>query len=405
MTRLTNLLSTLFPAARPGEEIYRALFEQASDAILICDSAGHILESNPAATDLLGYSDRELAMMNIADLYCRRDARQKSFAYDKLLAQTTTRKDTVFRRKSFLRIQVEVTEQMLPDGRIVANIRDIGERKRTEETLTAAIERYHILARAYGDTVWDWDLIANTRIYEPGLKTLTGYNLRHIDNATAWSNERLHPEDLQKTIAALQEALTYKLEHLKLEYRFRCADGSYKYILDRSFIVYNSNMNAVRIIGSMQDITQTRDEEKCVGQALLEDISQIPDGALLKDLFQKLLSSVEVRKKYNIDFQFDDKLNDIANETIMLNLYRILQEQLKNIISYSDAAHIAIIMRVCEKHISFTIGDDGRGFDTRNGKKGIGLNNIRRSVEALSGKLKIITEPGEGCVLISEIPF
>lgn len=470
MTRLTSLLSKFFTASLPGDEAYRVLFEQSPDAILICESTGNILDSNPSATELLGYSGRELAMMNIGDLYCKREAWQKSFQYDKLLAQTATRKDTVFRRKSFLRIQVEITEQLLADGRFVATIRDISERKKAEEALTAAVERYHTLARAYGDTVWDWDLINNTRLFDPGLKKLFGYNLRHVDNVTKWINEKLHPEDLPGVIAALQEAITNKAQHLKVEYRFLCADGAYKYILDRSFIVYNANMNPVRVIGTMQDITQARNEEKCIGKAILEaqekerrfigqelhdNINQIlasahmtlcavkdtyanvaktrelitltsqrieealleirklshqlapavPDGALLKDVFLELLHSIDVRKKYKIDFQFDDKLNDLANETIMLNLYRILQEQLKNILTYSEAGHISIIMKVCEKHISFTIGDDGRGFDARNVKKGIGLNNIRKRVEALSGKLKIITAPGEGCVLISEIPF
>lgn len=255
-TRLTNLLSTLFPIGRPSEDAYRVLFDQAPDAILICNSAGDILECNPAATALLGYNHGELVTMNIGDLYCRREARQKSFRYDKLLSQTATRKDTVFRRKSFRRIDVEVTEHMLPDGRVVATIRDIGQRKKTEEALTASVERYHILARAYGDTVWDWDLVANTKIYDPGLKKLSGYNLRQIDNASKWANEKLHPGDLPGTVAALQDAITNKDRYLKQEYRLLCADGSYKYILDRGFIIYNANDNPIRIIGSMQDLNQ-----------------------------------------------------------------------------------------------------------------------------------------------------
>jgi len=469
-TRLKDFLSGLLVTRRQNSEGYRALFEGSADAILICDSAGNILDCNPSATVLLGYSNQELVMLNIGDLYCKKEARQRSFSYDKLLARTTTRKETVFRLKSFRRIQVEVTEQLLDDGRFIAIIRDISEQKKNEETLTSTVERYHTLARAYGDTVWDWDLITNARLYDPGLKKLFGYNLRHIDNASKWANEKTHPEDLPGVIAALQETITNKQRHLKVEYRFLCADGTYKYILDRSFVVYNANMNPIRIIGSMQDITQARNEEKYVAKAILEaqekerrhigqelhdNINQIlasahmtlyaakdfrddltktqelitvsrqrieealieirklshqlapavPDGALLKDVFLELLNSLDIRKRYKIDFQFDEKLNGLANETIMLNLYRILQEQLKNIVHYSEARNIAIIMKVWEKHISFTIGDDGRGFDMRNAKKGIGLNNIRKRVEALNGKLTIITAPGEGCVLISEIPF
>ena len=195
-TRLTNLLSTLFAEPRPGEEHYRFLFEQFPDAILVCDSTGKIIESNPPATALLGYSHRELAMINIADLYCKREAWQKSFRYDKLLAHGTTRKDTVFRCKSFRRLLVEITEQLLPDGRFIAFIRDISEKKRTEDALKTAVDRYHILARAYGDTVWDWDIVNNTKTYDPGLKKLFGYNIRNIENASQWANKKIHPEFL-----------------------------------------------------------------------------------------------------------------------------------------------------------------------------------------------------------------
>ncbi|MDO7744473.1 MAG: PAS domain-containing protein, partial [Pedobacter sp.] len=41
-----------------------------------------------------------------------------------------------------------------------------------------------------------------------------------------------------------------------VEYRFRCADGNYKHVLDRSFIIYDANGEAIRSIGSMQDISE-----------------------------------------------------------------------------------------------------------------------------------------------------
>jgi two-component system sensor histidine kinase UhpB len=469
-TRLTSIFSGFFATLRHGHEQYRALFEQAADATLICSSSGRILESNPSATHLLGYSRRDLTLMHIADLHCKRENREKTFHYDELLTHKTIRTERMIRCKDFHLIPMEVTAQLLPDGEFMTTLRDISERKKTEQTLRAAIERYHMLARATGDTIWDWDIIANTKIYDPGLKKLFGYDLRLIDNASQWLNDKLHPEDLPTVITDFQHAITNKQEHLELEYRFRCIDGSYKNIFDRSFIIYNANKNPIRMIGSMQDITEARNEEKRIEKAILEaqekerfhigqelhdNINQIlasahmtlhaakdsyhdvakthqlvtmsrqrieealieirklshqlapavPDGALLKDIFLELFSSIDVRAKYKIDFQFDSRLNSLDNEAIMLNLYRIMQEQLKNIVKYSEAKHIEIVMKMCEKHILFSIRDDGRGFDIHTVKKGIGLNNIRKRVESLSGKLTLRTAPGEGCMLISEIPF
>lgn len=49
-----------------------------------------------------------------------------------------------------------------------------------------------------------------------------------------------------------------RTSQLQIEYRFRCADGSYKYVLDRSYMVRDSNGNPARMIGSMQDITDLK---------------------------------------------------------------------------------------------------------------------------------------------------
>ncbi len=469
-TRITNLLAGLFTTLRPGNTQYRALFEQAADAILICTETGRILESNPGASRLLGYSKRELALMNIADFYCKRENKDKSPLYEDLLVNTAVRTERMIRCKNFLLVPMEVNAQLLPNGDFTAILRDITERKETEQTLRATIERYHILARATGDTIWDWDIVANTKIYDPGLKKLFGYDLRHIDNATQWLNEKLHPEDLSTVITGFQHVIMHRIEHLELEYRFRCADGSYKNIFDRSFVIYNANKMPIRIIGSMQDITAATKEEKRVEKAILEaqekerlhigqelhdNINQIlasahmtlhavkdsyhdvtrthelvtrsrqrieealleirklshqlapavPDGALLKDIFLEFFNGIDVRGKYNLDFRFDNRLTNLTNETLMLNLYRIMQEQLKNIVKYAEAKNIVVILRLYENHIFFRIRDDGRGFDSSTAKKGIGLNNIRKRVESLCGKFTLKTAPGEGCQLTSEIPF
>ena len=52
-------------------------------------------------------------------------------------------------------------------------------------------------------------------------------------------------------------------KNLTIEYRFKCADGSYKYILDRSYLIVDENNKPKRIIGSMQDITERKRAFNC----------------------------------------------------------------------------------------------------------------------------------------------
>jgi two-component system sensor histidine kinase UhpB len=50
------------------------------------------------------------------------------------------------------------------------------------------------------------------------------------------------------------------------------------------------------------------------------------------------------------------------------------------------------------------VTDNGVGFDTTTRKKGIGLENIKRRMQTLKGKMEIISEPGKGCTLKVQIP-
>ena len=67
--------------------------------------------------------------------------------------------------------------------------------------------------------------------------------------------EKIHPDDLEKVKNAIIEMFETNNNKLQIEYRFRCADGSYKDILDRGFLLINDSGNPFRMIGAMQDIT------------------------------------------------------------------------------------------------------------------------------------------------------
>jgi PAS domain S-box-containing protein len=86
-------------------------------------------------------------------------------------------------------------------------------------------------------------------------------------------------------------------------------------------------------------------------------------------------------------------------------LYRIAQEQLNNIRKYASATHAVISLSMDRRHLSFSIADDGVGFDTKQKAKGIGLKNISSRVDFYSGDISINSEPGKGCELEISIPL
>ena len=98
-----------------------------------------------------------------------------------------------------------------------------------------------------------------------------------------------------------------------------------------------------------------------------------------------------------------DELEIIGD--IQLNLYRILQEQLNNIMKYAKATVIEVSLRLQSNAIQLRIYDNGIGFDTKHSKNGIGLSNIKKRSQLFSGNFFLNSSPGNGCEIIVEIPL
>lgn len=129
------------------------------------------------------------------------------------------------------------------------------------------------------------------------------------------------------------------------------------------------------------------------------------DDNSLKETFTSLLKSINVNNQYKIKFIIKevDELEIIGD--IQLNLYRILQEQLNNIMKYAKATVIEVSLRLQSNAIQLRIYDNGIGFDTKHSKNGIGLSNIKKRSQLFSGNFFLNSSPGNGCEIVVEIPL
>jgi len=125
-----------------------------------------------------------------------------------------------------------------------------------------AKERYDIVAKATSDTVWDWKIIDNEFSWNKGIQGVYGYKKEDIENTSKWWFDRIHPEDSIRMSVKLYSFLEQKTQNWQDEYRFKCKDGSYKYVLDRGFLVIDDKGTPTRMIGAMQDITKKKEEEE-----------------------------------------------------------------------------------------------------------------------------------------------
>lgn len=88
-----------------------------------------------------------------------------------------------------------------------------------------------------------------------------------------------------------------------------------------------------------------------------------------------------------------------------LNLYRIAQEAIINMVKHAGASHINIVFSGNPQQLQLSLSDDGQGFDPGNKSGGHGLANMRARASELGGNITVQTSPGAGTQLLVELPL
>jgi len=143
-------------------------------------------------------------------------------------------------------------------------------------------EQYDVLVKASSDTIWEWNIVDNSFTWNKGIQDYFGYKKEEIRTNSKWWFDRIYPEDSIRVSVKLYSFLEKKEERWQDEYRFQCEDGSYKYVLDRGFLILDAEGTPIRMIGTMQDITKQKEEEHRL--KLLETvITNTNDAVIIAD--------------------------------------------------------------------------------------------------------------------------
>ncbi len=265
------------------------------------------------------------------------------------------------------------------------------------------------------------------------------------------------------------------------EYRFKRSDGSYALVSDRGFLVFSKEGKVIRMVGSMQDVTEKKEmaeqllrqelnKQKLIAQAMVDaqekeraeigkelhdNVNQILSTTKLYlelakndnqermslinrsagqysqrdprdtehlplagprqhrrpglvDSITDLVESVQLTRAMHVEFYPAGNVDERISDKAKLMLFRIIQEQVNNVLKHSGARNLIIelILEDTENRIELSITDDGKGFiPDKVTKKGLGLSNIMSRADLFGGIVTIQSAPGRGCKLRVQVPL
>ncbi len=354
--------------------------------------------------------------------------------------------------------------------RIILSAHDITERKNSEIKLRESETKFRLIASLASDAIWEWQMDENTIWWNEGIQTLFGYSPDTIDNNYRWLLKKIHPDDRGKFNSLVDTALAEKTDNLNTDFLFECSDGTFKVVNCKMNIYFGLQDKPERVLGAMIDLTQRKKIEELRIQSLVEGADN-ERASIARELHDSLsqnltLASILIQGflEKNADLNSVEKLNEaekivtkVLNDTrdishsllpktlddfglksavenlvehlstgidfkiniycnfedqrfskpVEMNLFRIIQESLNNIIKHASASQVYISLSRAENSLTLMVEDNGKGFDSEDTKiiSGVGLRNIENRAIYLNGKLTVESRKGKGTLVMVDVPL
>lgn len=246
----------------------KAVMNTVLDGLIIIDSKGTIQSFNPSAEAIFGYVSEDVIGKNVKMLmpepyHSGHDGYLHNYLTTGEKKVIGIGREVSGQRKdgSIFPMDLGINEMRLDGARMfVGTVRDISQRKKSEEALRQSEERYELAVQGLSVGIWDWDIPTNKLYWSPRFKEILRFYEEDLeDHYSVWES-RVHPEDVGRTVEMLQNHLK-KIEPYMVEYRLRRKDGSYAWIQAKGQAVWDKEGNPVRMVGSIEDITWRKESE------------------------------------------------------------------------------------------------------------------------------------------------
>ena len=163
-------------------------------------------------------------------------------------------------RRNILTVAVMLSLMMLGAGTALKTL------SRSARLLHSSRERFELSVMGSSDGIWDWDLLTQAVYFSPRWKSMLGYEEGELQNSFEEFRGLLHPDDVQRVLAAVDSYLKAREGSYKVEFRARHKDGTYRWILSRGAALRDELGNAVRFAGSHTDVTERKQAEEQIAR-------------------------------------------------------------------------------------------------------------------------------------------
>ncbi|MCT7951758.1 PAS domain-containing protein [Ancylothrix sp. C2] len=250
-------------AQQSSEQKLASAFRVAPDPIVILTfPQGKILEVNDSfcqyfgyqRSEVIGFTGRKLKLLaNVQDW----GKIAKNLRTNKVLRNYEV---DVCSGSKEIRTALLSTEPILVDENkcLFVTAKDITERKETEKALQESEERWQLALRGTNEGIWDWNITTGKMFFSGRWLEMLGYAEGEWTNQQLEWKNRIHPEDVEGVMASLQAHLEKLTPYFSTEHRIQRKKGDYIWVRLRAQALWDEFGVAVRMVGSVGDITERK---------------------------------------------------------------------------------------------------------------------------------------------------
>jgi len=254
-------------SGKSNKQLLDFTVDNAPEAIYWVDMDGVIRRVNKAASNLLGYSEKELVGMTVPQVNPGFSIRSLNQHFDELKKSKSLQFRSSQITKSGEEIPVEITSNIAEvDGELMSctYIRDIQSLENIERVLELSEQRWKAGLEILNEGVWDWDLKNETVSFSKQWQK----NFPSPKKGKTFLdilNDLVHPDDFKMLKVRLDDHLNGLSDEYRSKHRIKDIDNQWRWVRDRGKVISRDKEgNAKRIIGATQDVTDIIEAEKKV---------------------------------------------------------------------------------------------------------------------------------------------